>query len=83
MNFCVAKEKLYAIERWTKDMAFTIGINAWIDLRTHIYILWIRQIDYFYLKDIARSKDTQWETSFLLLEPSHVSLGIPKLKEII
>ena len=34
-------------------MAFVIGIKAWIDVRTHIDILWIRQIEYFYLKGIA------------------------------
>ena len=83
MNFCIAKKKKwFAIERWTKDMEFTIGIKPWIDVRTHIDILCIRQIKYFYLKGIARSKDTQWETSFILLE-GNVSLGIPKLKEII
>ena len=49
MNFCVAKKKLYAIERWTKDMAFTIGINAWIDLRTHIYIYPLDKADRLFL----------------------------------
>ena len=37
-------------------MAFTIGIKAWIDVRTHIDILWIRQIEYFYLNGIEEVK---------------------------
>ena len=59
MNFCIAKKKVICHRKMDKGHGIYIGIKAWIDVRTHINILWMRQIVYLYLKGIARSKDTQ------------------------
>ena len=59
MNCCIAKIKVICNRKMDKGHGIYIGIKPWIDVRTHIDILCIRQIKYFYLKGIARSKDTQ------------------------